>query len=155
LFVHKERQIDFGLLSTIPKRQQMTSADGGCKSNLKNVTKLNGFNSKNDSESSENSKTFVGIRTVSDHVNRIVTQDQTQLIKKSAVRFGWDEHRKRFSPPVHTSRFRKLEAAKAKFQIEDWLFGACGSTGAARRAGHGCSTGCPPSKQPPTTNYVP
>jgi hypothetical protein len=60
-----------------------------------------GFNSTNDTESSEKSKTFVGIRTEIDHVNKIVTQDQTQLIRKAAARFGRDEHRKSFSPPVH------------------------------------------------------
>jgi hypothetical protein len=38
-----------------------------------------GFNSKNDTESSEKSKIVVGIRTEIDHVNKIVTQDQTQF----------------------------------------------------------------------------
>jgi len=37
-------------------------------------------------ESNEKSKTFVGVRTEIDHVNKIVTQDQTQLIRKAAVR---------------------------------------------------------------------
>ena len=51
-------------------------------------------------------------------MNKIVTQDQTQLIRKAAVRFEWDEHRKRFSPPVHNEPFPKLEEGKtveAKF----------------------------------------
>jgi hypothetical protein len=34
-----------------------------------------------------------------DHANKIMTQDQTQLIQKAAIRFKWDG-RKRFSPPV-------------------------------------------------------
>jgi hypothetical protein len=59
---------------------------------LKNVRyeiKWLGVNIKNDSESSEKSKTFVGIRAETDHANKIITQDQTQLIRKAAVRFGW------------------------------------------------------------------
>ena len=45
-------------------------------------------------------------------MNKIVTQYQTQLIRKAAVRFGWGEHRKRFSPPVHNEPFPKLEEGK-------------------------------------------
>jgi hypothetical protein len=50
--------------------------------------------------------------------NKVVTQDQTQLIRRKSVRFGWDEHRKRFSPPVHNEPFPKLDegkTAEAKF----------------------------------------
>jgi hypothetical protein len=42
----------------------------------------------------------------------------TQLIRKAAEIFGWDEHRKRFAPPVHNAPFPKLEedkTAEAKF----------------------------------------
>ena len=120
LFVHKERQIDFGLYVDDIE----ASADDEQLQWLKDrfaeryEIKWLGFNSKNCNESSEKSKTFVGIRTEIDHVNQIVTQDQTQLIRKAAVRFEWDEHRKRFSPPVHNEPFPKLEEGKtveAKF----------------------------------------
>ena len=46
-----------------------------------------GYNSANCPESSEKSKTFVGIRTEIDPVTHVMTQDQTQLIRKAAVRF--------------------------------------------------------------------
>ena len=120
LFVHKERQIDFGLYVDDIE----ASADDEQLQWLKDrfaeryEIKWLGFNSKNCDESSEKSKTFVGIRTEIDHVNQIVTQDQTQLIRKAAVRFEWDEHRTRFSPPVHNEPFPKLEEGKtveAKF----------------------------------------
>jgi hypothetical protein len=90
LFVHKERQIDFGLYVDDIE----ASADDEQLQWLQDRF-AERFNSKNDPESSEKSKTFVGIRTEIDHVNKIVTQDQTQLIRKAAVRFGWDEYRKR------------------------------------------------------------
>jgi hypothetical protein len=97
-------------------------------------TKWFGFNRKNDSESSEKSKTFVGIRTEINHVNKIVTFEQ-------AVRFGWDEYRRRFSPQLHSDPFPKLEAAgataNAKFHKRfrsKTAFGVCGSAGASRCA---------------------
>jgi hypothetical protein len=86
----------------------MTNSWIGCELDLKSATRSR----------SEKSKTFVGIRTEIDHVNKIVTQDQTELIRKAVVRFEWDEHRKRFSPPVHNEPFPKLEegkTAEAKF----------------------------------------
>ena len=114
LFVHKERQIDFGLyVDDIEASADDEQLDWlRARFEERYEIKWLGFNSKNDSESSEKSKTFVGIRTEIDHVNKIVTQDQTQLIRKAAVRFGWDEHRKRFSPPVHNEPFPKLEEGK-------------------------------------------
>jgi hypothetical protein len=120
LFVHKERQLDFGLyvddIEALADDEQLRRLQDRFEERYE--IKWLGFNSKNDSESSEKSKTFVGIRirTEIDHVNKIVTQDQTQLIRKAAVRFGWDEHRKRFSPPVHSAQkpFPKMEAGKTE-----------------------------------------
>ena len=112
--VHKERQIDFGLYagdietSADDEQLQQWLRD---RFEERYEIKWLGFNSKNDTESKK-SKIFVGIRTEIDHVNKIVTQDQTQLIRKAAVRFGWDEHRKSFSPPVHNEPFPKLEAVQ-------------------------------------------
>ena len=121
LFVHKERQIDFGLYvgdieapADDDQLQWLKDRFAG-----RYEIKWLGFNSKNCEESSEKSSTFVGIRTEIDHLNKIVTQDQTQLIRKAAAeRFGWDEHRKRFAPQVHNEPFLKLEegkTAEAKF----------------------------------------
>ena len=120
MFVHKERQIDFGLYVDDIEASADDEQLDWLRARFEERYEIRwlGFNSKNDSESSEKSKTFVGIRTEIDHVNKIVTQDQTQLIQKAALRFGWDEHRKRFSPPVHNEPFPKLEegkTAEAKF----------------------------------------
>ena len=114
LFVHEQRQIDFGLyvddIEASADDEQLEWLRARFEERYE--IKWLGFNSKNDSESSEKSKTFVGIRTEIDHVNKIVTQDQKQLIQKAALRFGWEAHRKRFSPPVHNEPFPKLEEGK-------------------------------------------
>jgi len=58
--------------------------------------------------SSEKSKTYVGVRTEVDPVTKIVTQDQTQLIKKMANEIGFDSSKPRYSPPK-AREFRQLE----------------------------------------------
>ena len=60
----------------------------------------------------EKSRTLVGIRTEMTILTRSLRRLKLncKLIRKAATRFGWDEHRKRFSPPVHNKPFPKLEA---------------------------------------------
>jgi hypothetical protein len=118
LFVHKERQLDFGLYVDDIDDEQLRRLQDRFEERYE--IKWLGFNSKNDSESSEKSKTFFGIRirTEIDHVNKIVTQDQTQLIRKAAVRFGWVgtsiESVFRRQCTVHKNRFRRWKRVKQK-----------------------------------------
>jgi hypothetical protein len=81
LFVHKERQLYFGLyvddVEASADDEQLQWLQDRFEERYE--IKWLGFNS------SEKSKKFVGIRTEIDHVNKIVTQDQTQFIRKAAV----------------------------------------------------------------------
>ena len=54
------------------------------------LIKFQGYNSKDCEESTEKSKTYVGVRTEIDHASKAVTQDQTALILKAASKFKWD-----------------------------------------------------------------
>ena len=109
LFTHAERDIDVGLYvddieaSAVDEQLQWLRD----KLNLRYECKWLGFNSKDCDESSEKSKVFVGIRTEIDHSTQTMTQDQTALIQKAAVRFKWDGKTK-FAPPVQTVPFPDL-----------------------------------------------
>ena len=118
LFIHKTRNIDFGLYVDDCEAAATDEQLNWLKKMIakRYEVKWLGFNSLNCKESSEKSKVFVGIRTEIDHANQIMTQDQTQLIQKAAIRFKWDG-RKRFSPPV-ASEFPPLqEGAKVNTEF--------------------------------------
>ena len=118
LFIHKTRNIDFGLYVDDCEAAATDEQLDWLKKMIakRYEVKWLGFNSLNCKDSSEKSKVFVGIRTEIDHANQIMTQDQTQLIQKAAVRFKWDG-RKRFSPPV-ASEFPPLqEGAKVNTEF--------------------------------------
>jgi hypothetical protein len=66
---------------------------------LRYLIKFLGYNSKDCDESSEKSKTYVGIRTEIDHKTKIVTRDQEALIVKAARKFEWDG-RPRYNTPT-------------------------------------------------------
>jgi hypothetical protein len=62
------------------------------------------INSKDCDESSEKSKTYVGIRTEIDHKTKIVTRDQEALIVKASRKFEWDG--RTTTPEGNTGRIR-------------------------------------------------
>ena len=113
LFVHSERSIDLGLyvddIEAAANNEQLEWLKEQFQKRYE--IKWIGYNSKNCPESSEKSKTFVGIRTEIDHVSKTMTQDQTQLIRKAAERFNWDK-RTRYAPPVANSAFPAVQDGK-------------------------------------------
>jgi len=110
LFIHPTRDIDFGLYVD---DLEASASDEQLEWLMKMIqqryeVKWLGYNTKDCPESNEKSKTFVGIRTEIDHARQIMTQDQTQLIQKSAEKFKWDG-RKRYAPPVRNEQFPDVE----------------------------------------------
>jgi len=101
LYVHQERQIDLGLyvddIEFSGSEESMKWLQSQLK--LRYLIKFLGYNSKDCDESSEKSKTYVGIRTEIDHKTKIVTRDQEALIVKASRKFEWDG-RPRYNTPT-------------------------------------------------------
>ena len=119
LYVHAEREIDFGLYVD---DVEIAASDDSLlwvreQFDKRYELKWLGYTTKNCLESSDKSKTYVGVRTEVDPVTKIVTQDQTQLINKMANQLGFDRTRPRYHPPS-TRMFPPLEdgiEVEAKF----------------------------------------
>jgi hypothetical protein len=97
----KERQIDLGLyvddIEFSGPEESMKWLQSQLK--LRYLIKFLGYNSKDCAESSEKSKTYVGIRTEIYHKTKIVTRDQEALIVKASRKFEWDG-RTRYNTPT-------------------------------------------------------
>jgi hypothetical protein len=76
-------------------------------------------------------------------LNKIVTQDQTQLIRKPTVRFEWDEHRKRVSPPVHNEPFPNDNQSCKKVKHKKLNFTSVSDRSFAMAAGRWDVSYCP------------
>jgi hypothetical protein len=96
MFVHSQNtcDIDFGLYvddcEAAATDEQLDWLKKMIAKRYRYEVKWLGFNSLNCKDSPEKSKVFAGICTEIDHANQIMTQDQTPLIQKAAVRFKWD-----------------------------------------------------------------
>ena len=101
LYVHPEREIDLGLYVDDIEMSASEENLDWLKGQLakRYLIKFLGYNSKGCEQSSNKSKTYVGVRTEIDHASKVVTQDQQELIERGARKFQWDG-RKRWSPPV-------------------------------------------------------
>jgi len=101
LYVHPTREIDLGLYVDDIEASASEENLEWLKAQLakRYLIKFLGYNSKDCAESSNKSKTYVGVRTEIDHANKIVTQDQQELIERGARKLEWDG-RKRWSPPT-------------------------------------------------------
>ena len=119
LYVHEQRGIDFGCFVDDVEATASNKQLEWLKRQfaLRYEIKWLGYTEKNCAESSEKSKTYVGIRSEIDPVRKILTQDQTELIRKMASGEEFDASRPRYSPPSDRV-FRQLrvgEKVEAKF----------------------------------------
>ncbi len=122
LYVHEERGLDLGLYVDDVEISGDDDQLEWVKAELRRryLIKFLGSTSVGDPEATEKSKTYVGIRTEVNPVTKIVTQDQTALINKAAVRFQFDKTRPRYNPPSHRELRPAEEGANinAKFHSE-------------------------------------
>lgn len=122
LYVHHQRDIDFGCYVDDVELSAENDQLEWLKSQFAKRYEIKwlGYTTKNCPESNEKSKTYVGVRTEVDPVTKVVTQDQTQLIRKMASELGHDASKPRYAPP-RDRVFRQLEEGEivdAKFHKE-------------------------------------
>ena len=114
LYVHEQRDIDFGCYVDDVEAAASDHQLAWLKKQfaLRYEMKWLGSTTKNCLDSTEKSKTYVGVRTEVDPVTQVVTQDQTELIKKMAKELGFDATKPRYSPP-RDRVFRQLDEGEA------------------------------------------
>jgi len=101
-YVHHERDIDFGMYVDDVELTASTEQIEWVRSQMEKRYEIKwlGYTCKNCDDSTEDSKTYVGVRTEMDPLTKIVTQDQTALIRKMAKQFNFDPTKPRYSPPA-------------------------------------------------------